>query len=642
VNGNVPRRGLRWIALGVFISGLFTLVWFVALSNSGSAAMGLLLGVGQLGVAALTFRLASRAASASVEPRTALTRAADALAASVRRQWNDEIGNRRLRHPRPLQLCWEPVRGLAAPPPNIVIAGGRLEGADSIDLPASNLVREFRALPTPQLLILGEPGAGKSTLAILFVLAALGRATPGNAGRVDPAEPVPVLLTLVSWNPELESIRDWVARRIAEDYPELRNTVLYGPAAPHRLVDEGLVLPVLDGLDELPATLITAAIDGLNDVSGRGGLSTVVLSRRTEYETAVAATSRLSQAAVLDIQRISVQDSIEFLTAPEPTGSTRWDPVTTRMRADPTGPLAAALSTPLMTSLARTVYGASGNDPGDLCTLQSATAIENHLLERLLPTAYPRPDAELTRRSLALLAHHLEHRLQTTNLAWWQLHRLLPRAVPVVLVTVLLGILTAILALVAKSLTDVRGPGSANGLVRSLAAMSLGNCLLLGLAFGLAAGFVAAVNTLRSSRRQPGHQSRSAAIWAVTAATLRDGLSAGLILAASTAMFVPPQDQFWFVTLEAMVFGALGGVAVSILLQGLGAGRGLTPSRASFRLRTLLPEVGGGHLRGLLFGVLIGGMVGLLVTVDAIVDQNDSVVLTGLRSGRRQSQVILV
>ncbi len=67
-----------------------------------------------------------------------------------------------------------------------------------------------------------------------------------------PGEPVPVFLSLWSWDPSQERLHKWMTRRIGELYPELRDVSTYGPTAVSSLVDQGLVLPILDGLDALP------------------------------------------------------------------------------------------------------------------------------------------------------------------------------------------------------------------------------------------------------------------------------------------------------------------------------------------------------------------------------------------------------
>lgn len=76
------------------------------------------------------------------------------------------------------------------------------------------IVDYFRALERPRLVVLGGPGAGKTTLAIQLLRKLL------NDPRAD--EPVPVLLTLTGWDrskhPHFE---DWLAARLEQRYSSL-------------------------------------------------------------------------------------------------------------------------------------------------------------------------------------------------------------------------------------------------------------------------------------------------------------------------------------------------------------------------------------------------------------------------------------
>ena len=75
------------------------------------------------------------------------------------------------------------------------------------------LVRDFRALRRRRLVILGDPGMGKTTLAVLMLRHLLEHPEPGDA--------VPVLMPVSGWDPGSEEFRDWLARRLGEDYPAL-------------------------------------------------------------------------------------------------------------------------------------------------------------------------------------------------------------------------------------------------------------------------------------------------------------------------------------------------------------------------------------------------------------------------------------
>ena len=129
---------------------------------------------------------------------------ADQLAIAVRRQWEDEAALRRLNDPYPLPVRWEPANaglvedwaslvrlatagaGWPAPPSPGTWATGPAELAGGDDELPGLLDR----VPTGRLVILGEPGAGKTMLTVRLVLDLL-------AGRAD-GGPVPLLVPLAS------------------------------------------------------------------------------------------------------------------------------------------------------------------------------------------------------------------------------------------------------------------------------------------------------------------------------------------------------------------------------------------------------------------------------------------------------------
>jgi hypothetical protein len=287
--------------------------------------------------------------------------------------------------------------------------------------------------------VLGEPGAGKTVLAVLMTL--------GLLSDPEPCEPAPVLLPLSSWDPRHEHLYTWVANKLTEDYPGLANVAAYGPGAAQQLVADGRVMPVLDGLDEAPSELQAAAIDAIDQATA-GGRPLVVTCRSAEYEEAVLrGGTLLAAAAVVEIEPIGLEDAVSFLTARQPAGDTRWQPVVEHLRRHPRGPLAQALSTPLMVDLARTAYSGPATDPAELseaARFPDRAAIEEHLLDAFLPAAYPRrppPPApaagmrpaalhqygpEQARRWLTFLARHLK-RTRTRDFAWWQLAEAIPR-----------------------------------------------------------------------------------------------------------------------------------------------------------------------------------------------------------------------
>ncbi|MDX8030392.1 hypothetical protein SK803_09235 [Lentzea sp. BCCO 10_0856] len=337
---------------------------------------------------------------------TPLDLAAHELATAVRRQWTTEAENRSLRQPAPLQVRFWST-------------------ADSRQEPVRGDVRQiasmFRGLSRRQLVVLGEPGAGKTVAALLLTLELLESPRLG--------EPVPILLAAASWDPTAEHFDVWAIRRLTEDYPAL------GGQDTARLVADGRVMIVVDGLDELPVHLHAPALDGVNRASG---IRPVVVTCRTdEYHAAVAQFGTfLSGAAVVQLAPVRA-DAVAAHIA-ETSLDVRWRPVTEVLVAEPFDDVAEVLSSPLMVYLARTAYASPRTEPRELLAFPTRAAIEQHLLNAYMPTVYgPRVDVvdmyrprrrssrwpiEDVVRWLAFLA-----KWPGQEFAWWHLALATPR-----------------------------------------------------------------------------------------------------------------------------------------------------------------------------------------------------------------------
>jgi predicted NACHT family NTPase len=88
------------------------------------------------------------------------------------------------------------------------------------------------------MVITGAPGAGKTVLAVQLMLRLL---EPDQRAEGDP---VPVRLTLAGWDTDRESLEEWITGQLVGSYGLSRTEA-------RALVRERLILPVLDGLDEM-------------------------------------------------------------------------------------------------------------------------------------------------------------------------------------------------------------------------------------------------------------------------------------------------------------------------------------------------------------------------------------------------------
>ncbi len=289
-----------WLAATVAV-GLLALPWVIALAlaphhHLDVALVGILAAV-SIPLSGLWLAWVTVAkGGGSGAPATGLSAAqvADQIAVAVGKQWADEAAIRRLNDPYPLPGSWDAAdtsladswdsivklassgAGWPAPPP----AGTWAPGPDDLAGSGGELVEVLARVPTGRLVVLGEPGAGKTMLMVRLVLDLLARRAAGG--------PVPFLTSIASWNPAEQDLRDWLGDQLLIDHPALAGPPADRAEPTHAaaLLASGLILPVLDGLDEIPEEARGPAIGRINDAL-RPGEQAVVTSRIRQYRDAV-------------------------------------------------------------------------------------------------------------------------------------------------------------------------------------------------------------------------------------------------------------------------------------------------------------------------------------------------------------------
>lgn len=125
-----------------------------------------------------------------------------------------------------------------------------------------------------KLLILGHPGAGKTT-----TLVELANALVSQAWQ-DIDLPIPVLFNLSGWRDDKQTIAQWLVKELKAKYG-VREKI------GQELLDENKLLPLLDGLDELAPQRQEPCAKAINiwQQSEQRANQVVVCSRLQEYET---------------------------------------------------------------------------------------------------------------------------------------------------------------------------------------------------------------------------------------------------------------------------------------------------------------------------------------------------------------------
>jgi hypothetical protein len=276
----------------------------------------------------------------------------------------------------------------------------------------SNLLER---IATGRLCILGAPGSGKTTLALTIARDWLEQ--PGQEDRI------PLVVTLSGWNPFTERFENWLARHLAEQFPETRARTPTETIA-ERIVASGRLLPILDGFDELPAPMQAAALGRLNHAAGRP----FILTSRTAEFAAAPGGGRVRGAVVIELQPLDPSSLIQFLTTDDRRLG-RWRPIEEELRDHPDGLLAAVLSTPWTAFAMRAAYADPATDPVELldrAAYPTAADIESSLLDTWLATVerhigrFATVPAPTIRRWFSTIAVHLTA-LKRREFTWWRL-----------------------------------------------------------------------------------------------------------------------------------------------------------------------------------------------------------------------------
>ncbi|MFI6099927.1 hypothetical protein ACIA8G_30600 [Lentzea sp. NPDC051213] len=561
------------------------------------AAVGLVIMLGDMVVKAFT----------SATPPD-VDQLADDLAEAMRNQWEQAAVDRGLLQPIPLPIRWrrctarvagpmsaatidedghapfDPLPGMGQVAPDSLLKGTRRD-----------LHRVYGGLGSGRLVVVGGPGTGKSSAALLLLLDALR-----YRDQLDPAQrpqvPVPVMFTLAGWDPDTTSVEEWLTGKLTEN-----QTLGARRGANHArsLIHAKQIAVFLDGLDEIPEQ---TRLSTLRALSAQATFRLVLLTRTDEL-VAVAAHHGLDGAIALELLPPHPTDVANYLLRPltEPAPHA-WQKLTTALIEDPSCPAAQAFTRPLAVGLLRDVYTA--NAPVDELLERDRfpdhDTIIGHLLDRAVIAAYTRrPGRPAPRYALSTAQHTLASIAQqlsghnTRDLAWWTIATWVPRK----------PLMTAVFGL---------GAGLVYGLAFGLT-FGLWFGLALGLVFAIGAGLVAGFTSSSGPRRL--QLDRSTWRLGVAAPGLsafksaaKLGLLFGLILGLVAGFVSGPI----FGLVAGLVLSLVAGLTIWLTTRLMAEPRSV-PTRSASPAEAWRDDL----LAGLITGSVAGLMVGLTFGVGA-------------------------
>jgi len=543
-----------------------------------------------------------------------VTAAAERLAEVMADRWRLEAVRRRIITPAPAMVRWRWADGdMAAPRLDVTAFAAPGAGPapfPSLSAPKAEVLGSgvvgrlhdelYARLPHGRLVMIGDPGAGKTGAMILLLLAALNyRASlPADQRK---RVPVPVWLTMGRWDPAVISLRTWAAETMNRDHPALRAPE-YGPDSAEELLHGGRVALFLDGLDEMPQAIRAQAVRRINDEAQ--GLRIVLTSRTVEFRHTLQ-DGTLHNTAVVELRPVRPAAAAAYLLN-EQAGPARerWEQLGIYLRHHPDSAVARALDNPLALSAARDAYATQ--DPialADTARFPTVQAISEHLLNQLVFAAYP--DEGQRRHATRWLTWVARQMGTTRDLPWWEI----PGWVAPWKLCLVLGATSGALFGLAVGVIATRIAGLTAGLSAGAVA---------GAVFGLGGGLAMPYRgILRWPRSFVPRWPRLRELPPVMGLGFGVGLEIGLIIWAATGLAVSLGAQLAPRSGPGLIFALAAGFVFGLAI-GLGLGFGflctipVTASPSATAVSTYRADRRTSIIAGLVIGGIAGVMVGLV------------------------------
>ena len=437
-----------------------------------------------------------------------------------------------------------------------------------------------------RLLILGEPGSGKS-----FTLLQLAEVLLEQAEH-DLIHPIPVVLNLSSWAQARKPLPIWIAEEMLAQYQvALKVTSTW--------LEQDELLLLLDGLDEVDETHRNECLLTINSFMAEHQTELVVCSRITDYEQLK---DRLNVSAAVQIQPLTDSEINRYLSQPGLE-------LQTMLEADP-GMHELARSPLMLTVMSLAYHGLSQEE---LTPLDSIEERRKHLFGKYVEQVFRRRPLENLNNNLKWLTH-LAQGMSQERLSVFNIEQLQPTWLSsergyLSLIGIPLGLSTipfffiffiAMFTLLYAQL----------GLSSEIFTLSI---VVLGGLGGGVGGYFGSFSTNKWKR--------------FTITIISSSLIAGLLLGLFLGLLIASK-----IDIEPIHISGLTGIVVVGAICGIfiGLGVGLTTLNPKIdpveRLRLSIPKRQDVLIKlrqGIVIGVVLGVIIGLLITLYYIAQLNE-------------------
>ncbi len=211
-------------------------------------------------------------------------------------------------------------------------------------LPVGTKIENVFAAAERVLLVLGEPGAGKTTMLLQLVSHLLA------AAEADDSCPMPAVFALSAYR-DNRPLTDWLVDQLANNYETPRKLAA-------QWIDAGRFVPLLDGLDEVDPSLRPMCAEAINAFRQQHpGVALLVTARSRDYQTLA---TRLNMDKAIVLQPLTPEQIDTYLSRRGP----RLAGLRQSLVADQT--LRELAQTPLMLSIMTLAYRRMPEEGGEM------------------------------------------------------------------------------------------------------------------------------------------------------------------------------------------------------------------------------------------------------------------------------------
>ena len=265
--------------------------------------------------------------------------------------------------------------------------------------PSTKIIDQFDQLGAGRtLLVLGEPGGGKTTTLLELARDLISRAEP------DINQPIPVVFNLSAWTNEKQTLADWLVQELNTKY-QVSQEIGQAWIKAERL------LLLLDGLDEVSLERREACVQALNAfIQSHGTTEIVVCSRIKDYESL---NHRLRFQGAIFIQPLTLEQVHHYLAS----AGSELAAINTALQADTI--LQELAKSPLMLSIITLAYqGMSLTDLPGMNLEERRQHLFDNYIQRMFDrrSANRRYSKEQSMQWLIWLAQRLTQQSQTVFL----------------------------------------------------------------------------------------------------------------------------------------------------------------------------------------------------------------------------------